>query len=933
MSDVIPVLEGRCASTVCHGVAPDAEAKGETIDWSVLNIRVDAEGRVADVEAAYRIVKSRINTIERSDLSSLLRKPLAPERSGVHHMGGAIFASRDEPAYLALRGWIEAEDGGGEGGRIDDLPANQRMFAEDVLPRLAARQCMNGPCHGPAAPFTAFEPPLEIDGDLVFSRDMVRADYAAARMHLFLGGDPLQSRLIRKGLPLGAGGVAHRGGNDIFFNQGSPDDPRSDPDVAAIAAWAEAERGEALGPGGAPKVLGIVFVRGPVPKGSPLDHDSFVPGSDLFIVDAGAPASSARNLTAVAHKDGPADVRDPAVSHDGGRVAFAMRTHAEGAHAIYEIRVDGSGLRRLTSDAAALPTGGRAADVQPTYGPDGRVYFVSTRAGHLDARGERLDTEIWAVEPEGGALTRITHDPSPELTPTFFGVGKSHGTLAFTVVRATPEGDKAVVFREPLDHNKTYHGDPELHIHHGLTAPGSMILGMRATPDGRFTAALLDDGALFGGGALALFDRQFGPDMTQDAASSPSVGGFRRAVTVLDVPPSADGKTVEFVRHPVPLPDGRILASIAEGPGDPSAPGGAPDFDVIALTLAEDRALGGPRVVGREALVAEPGVADYDAEPLVARPLEEEMSHELAWDPSATTGTLAYRHVETLEALMTNLAPSGPKTLRDDLVYARLIESIPTTPADRDAGAISAGHHGRSRILAEVPLLGGSLFLEVPAGAPFRVQTLNADRMAVGAQHRRFLDVAPGQVFPGGVAPSLYPTLCAGCHGSLSGDPSGSLGPVPDAITGPSMTLATHDGLDPRRPRAPIRVGDQTIRVDFRADVLPLLKRSCARGGCHAGPSPAGGLGLEAKPTADFDAAYEALLSPGEGSAGGRRYVDEAGTSARSSYLIERIYGRELDAPRALGGACLGDPALSEEERLTFVRWIDLGAAYRGDGL
>ncbi len=923
-SDVVPVLEGSCAGTVCHGVAPDAEARGEVIDWTQLQIRVTADGRIADLDQAYAITKSRIDTIGRPELSTLLRKPLGGA-AGTPHLGGAAFTGRDDPRYRAIRGWIEIEDGGGEGGRIEDLPPAERRFAEDVLPRLAALQCMNAACHGPVAPFTSFQPPVEIDGDLVFPFDAVRADYAAARMHLFLGGDPRLSRLVRKGLPLERGGIAHRGGNGIFFNQGAGDDPASDPTVAAIVGWADMEREAALGPG-LPEVRGIVLVRGPLAAEAPFAHDCFAPGSDLFVLEPPVPGGALRNLTAAAHPDGPADVRDPAVSHDGRRIAFSMRRGPGDAQNIYEIGVDGGGLRQLTHDAGPLPGGGRAANVEPTYGPDGRVYFVSTRAGHLTERGDAPDAEIWAVHPDGGEPERITHDPAPEAAPVFFGVGKSYGTLAFTVLRAEEGGDRGIVFRAPLDHNKHYHGDPELHIHHGLTAPGEVLYGARATPDGRFVAALLDRGALWRGGRLAALDRQLGPEIPAGAEAEASVGGYRRAFALLDAPAPAGAAPFSMARRPVPLPDGRVLVTLGADPiDDPAAP---PELGVHVLTIEEDPASGGPRVVAREALLDEAGIAERDAEPIVARPLEDDPSHELAWEPGAATGRLAYRHVETLEAIMSSLGPLGPKPLRGDLAYARLIEASPVTPADLAAGPISAGARGRSRILAEVPLAGGSLFLEVPAGAPLRVQTLDADRMARGTQHRRWIDVAPGQLFPGGVAPELYPTLCAGCHGSLSGAPGDSGGPVPDAITAASMTLATHEGLDPRRPLPPTPVGGAPIEIDFRRDVLPILERSCA--GCHAGPSAAGGLDLQAHPTASFDSAYEALLAVGPGSGGGRRYVDEAGASARSSYLVERIYGRELDAPRPLGAACPGDPPLGEEERLTIVRWIELGAVYRG---
>ena len=229
--------------------------------------------------------------------------------------------------------------------------------------------------------------------------------------------------------------------------------------------------------------------------------------------------------------------------------------------------------------------------------------------------------------------------------------------------------------------------------------------------------------------------------------------------------------------------------------------------------------------------------------------------------------------METLEAVFSNIEQRGPKPLRDDLVAARFLEWVPVTADDLLAGPISLGGHGRTRILGEVPLSGGSLFLEVPADIALRVQFLNADGMAVGAQHNRWIHVAPGEKFPGGVTPELYPSLCAGCHGSFSGAPGDAGGTVPDVVTAASVTLATHENMNPERPLDPVPLGDAPLVIDFRADVRPLLERSCAVSGCHTTSAAAGGLSLEATPTADFDTAYEALLEPGLGSGGGRKYV------------------------------------------------------------
>jgi hypothetical protein len=50
------------------------------------------------------------------------------------------------------------------------------------------------------------------------------------------------------------------------------------------------------------------------------------------------------------------------------------------------------------------------------------------------------------------------------------------------------------------------------------------------------------------------------------------------------------------------------------------------------------------------------------------------------------------------------------------------------------------------------------------------------------------------------------------------------------------------------------------------------------------------------------------------------------------SYLIEKLYGRELKAERKLEGEAPHPRRipLTDKEKLTFVRWIDLGAPFKG---
>ena len=75
--------------------------------------------------------------------------------------------------------------------------------------------------------------------------------------------------------------------------------------------------------------------------------------------------------TTVLLDDPQGGIRDPQVHYDAQKILFSYRKADSLNYHLYEINVDGSGLRQLTD--------GPYDDIEPSYLPDGHIVFVSSR--------------------------------------------------------------------------------------------------------------------------------------------------------------------------------------------------------------------------------------------------------------------------------------------------------------------------------------------------------------------------------------------------------------------------------------------------------------------------------------------------------------------------------------------------------------------------
>ncbi len=452
----------------------------------------------------------------------------------------------------------------------------------------------------------------------------------------------------------------------------------------------------------------------------------------------------------------------------------------------------------------------------------------------------------------------------------------------------------------------------------------------------------------------------------------------KRAITATGQSPGGS------LRDAFPLPDGSILVSRVSEGLDHLDDKADPNWDICllqfknALQDEHDIHKVGPVKFVNVAGVSTPESSEYFPRPIIVRLKEKARTHQkfaprtdgekAKWVdgvqrmPDHLMAELECYDYPLLQSFLTHFAPVGSRDFRvgaegpvsgeadpdRTFRYVRIIAQVPPNKeetqlaklssgdSDPFATPVSQGVHARKQIVTEVPLESdGTFYAEIPPETPLIVQGLNHHKMALHSMNRWFY-VQPGEKLTFSIPRKIFPATCTGCHGSLTGNPQHVLGP-PDVVSSASRVMATWDIATNRR-RRPYNSDSKKseyLTVDYRRDVQPILDQHCIS--CHDGSGPkAAGLDLRGTPTEHYTVSYETLhmlRDPASGNHADKKFINEREALSVESYLIEKLLGRELEAPQELDTVGVHHPStngLSKEELLTLIRWIDLGATFIG---
>ena len=812
---VNPILGQRCAAGNCHG------SPGNSMYLTCGDSPEQARWN-------YFVVGDYVSRSPRT--SEILRRALDPAAGGTFHEGGTVFDSAQDADYESLLAW--AEEKGGPNREPDE--AGFTLFAERVQPMLVKKGCMQLGCHSPTM---GHDYRLRGGSAGHFGLPATRRNYELTLEQISLeSSDPNASRIVRKNLPpLTRGGITHRGGA-LFADAGDVADcdleaalsgPLDEQNpYCVIAAWIARERQDRMPSD--PGMTQLVYVKSPAGSGppSPQDFEHFAGGADLLRVSAsvgadGFPtlAGTPQSLLGLCGISGSVDVRRPSVSWDGRRIAFAARAGADVGYRIYVIEgascsVDPSIDAAPVDDRGlAVPSNGALIhNFDPTFSPDGRIVFASTRGNVTNAAGfdytgpqrspadpSRLNANLYVSE--NGSIRQLTFLLDQELSPSFMVDGR----LIFSVEKRAPGFYQIAGRRMNLDG-----GDYHPLFGQRASVGFNQFTEVVELADKNFAAIFSSRGAARGAGTLAIINRSLGidqrsenaDDYVQNAAAMtwPNPAFYQHSIHLPD--PAATGvvgATAGAYLSPSALPNGKVLVSYAPDTTNLTSIGGAFGLFTIDPLSGERREL----LRDTSDLLWPVAVYAHGERP-VFRSRVDEPNGATFVDPSPSARAFAevtYLDVPLLSSLLFQNTRTG-RPLPSETGLVEFWEQLPP-----EAGVVDFASGGRfvtddafGSLYVRRRSLGavlpnhddGSARVRVPGGMPFNIALqvqLEGDAAPTLHHQREAMQFYPGESARQSFRRQLFNGVCAGCHGSVSGLEN-DIATNPDILTRASEVVA-----------------------------------------------------------------------------------------------------------------------------------------------
>ena len=634
------------------------------------------------------------------------------------------------------------------------------------------------------------------------------------------------------------------------------------------------------------------------------------------------------------------------LSFDAKKVVFAWKCAAQEGYRIYEVNIDGTGLRQLTfppQDEKEIQRSYRVFnhyhhgtdDMHPCYLPDGGIVFISTRCQYgilCDAPDDFTTTVLYRMDADGKNMQKISNSSVSEASPAILPDGRIMYTRWEYV-------DKGAVSVKCLWAVKPDGSASQEIYANDISLPPTFIYG-RAIPQAvnKYVVMGTPHCPQNGVGTVIRLDMNK-PIRTREPMTylTPYVDiraepgfSFRECTTGPD-------QQVEFgdwkhdssgrgplFKDPYPLSEQYFL--VAHKPAGPQWH----DAKGYGLYLLDER--GNVQLIHRD-----PEMSCWLPYPLKARPLPDV--------PRMTVDNkLAARN--QAKCIVTDIYHGLEGVEPGSIKYIRILEQIPRPWASRrrwegdeydqqHVVVTKDTHLGLKVQHGVVPVeKDGSAHFIVPAKANIFFQVLDKDYMALQTE-RTFVNYMPGET-----------RSCIGCHETPED--------AAPAANAKSVVLAVQRAPSLPGPQPGEKSGQRPL--DYYTDVQPVLDKHCVE--CHSGDEPEGDMNLSGELTRQFNVSYEKLIPERRGGQGRKRglydlvgptigenhpktgnvhYLPARSLGSYNSVLVSLLTkGRILpqDAELVDRAKELGEVhkelKLTLEERIRITNWVDTNGQYYG---
>ncbi len=451
-------------------------------------------------------------------------------------------------------------------------------------------------------------------------------------------------------------------------------------------------------------------------------YDTFFkwrPGGGIYILENPADPPAQHRVRPLVGPEAPGTLGngmywDPDISYDGTRLLFCYKPSHPGTTSIYEIGVDGKGLRRLTDPTpfcgAYKGSHGGVHDVQPAYLPDGRIIFTSTRQHGLVPCANEGVNILHVMNADGSGIRTVSVNNVNEFDPCVLPDGRIlHGRWEYVDKTALTIQSLWTIFPD---------GTNETALFANNMVHPEALLDARPVPDApHLIVASFTPHNSPPRGSIGLVDMRRGKNGTQ-------------ALVNLEHPSKPDhdrGNSCE----PWPLSKDLILYS------------GMPRGHKLNAIMMIDRS--GHRLV----VHADPKIDCHDPMPVKPRPMPATIVENVK--AGQRTGTFYVQDI--YDGLV------GRGVERGEVTSLRVIEETsrvsPTPGGAMNQTFLMSGVLAWSakNYLGVVPVeRDGSAYFEAPAGRAIYLQALDGEGRIVQSM-RTFVQAAPGVT-----------RSCIGCH-------------------------------------------------------------------------------------------------------------------------------------------------------------------------